>query len=400
MVIRDREKSEELLCRYLEALAEDQGRQPSGPPPRLLPDPETVTSLALSPGPRQAAAWQKLAACSRFFHPAPKPSPPKQSIPEQSAAKQANITFILSPQIIAFTVAVINFLSLASDSETWENNDRERFIAANLVLTAAIDPPAEPLEWLLYDRILTPGIELVRLRRARPRAGTENRELFRALLAVSPLSELKHLDLELPEPIRELSGRYLVRKPGETSNAESDEQESKKSRSRLKRWWFRGEDIYADSSLRRVLIDSWLEMPENGSGAAGIGIFLEELRLRDRERFRRPILEFFEACDYLERNSQPADRNFRYPRLMIIDRLLKSAGPGLNRRGNERFLKFRALLEIIAEEKGVPSDFRHLSRDFCLQQLAPLARLATVIGGRREGLSQEFSGLRFSDRPS
>ena len=390
MVIRDREKSEELLCRYLEALTEGQGRQPSGPPPRLLPDPGTITSLALSPGPRQAAAWQKLAACSLSFHPVAKPS-----IPVQSTAKQANITFILSPQIIAFTVAVINFLSLASDSETWENNDRERFIAANLVLTAAIDPPAEPLEWLLYDRLLTPGIELIR--RARPRAGTENRELFRALLAVSPLSELKHLDLELPEPIRELSGRYLVRKPGETSNAESDEQESKKSRSRLKRWWFRGEDIYADSSLRRILIDSWLEMPENGSGAAGIGIFLEELRLRDRKRFRRPILEFFEACDYLERNSQPADRNFRYPRLMIIDRLLKSADPGLNRRGNERFLKFRALLEIIAEEKGVPSDFRHLSRDFCLQQLA---RLATVIGGRREGLSQEFSGLQFSDHPN
>ncbi|MEA3347887.1 MAG: hypothetical protein U9Q39_02365, partial [Pseudomonadota bacterium] len=121
------------------------------------------------------------------------------------------------------------------------------------------------------------------------------------------------------------------------------------------------------------------------------------------KRFRTPILEFFEAYDFLQRHqAQPEehlDTNPRHPyqRLTIIRHLLESKNREHNRKGNEYFLKFRALLEIIAAEQSIPREFRHLSREFCLQHLAPLSSLATIIGGERTVATPTFGATQFSE---
>ena len=349
----------------------------------LYPDGPAITRLSYSPGPRLTAAWRDFVTAVLA---AADPSGP------------SSVTFSLSPEITALAVATANLLALVADGKPETPTDRERLFSYNRALLAPLVPADNYGEWLLYDALVSPAAELLR---KQPPATNENGtdELFRALLKISPLSELRHLDLMLPEAISTLSGNYLIRKPGETPAADFSGKEAEAEATESREWWLRGEDIYADARLRRILIDRWLELPEKGSGNIGIGIFLEELRRRDRERFRRPILEFYEAYDYFGRRENPRPE-IPHPEIAIVGQLLKAKSRALNRRGNERFLKFRALLEIIAEEQSVPREFKHLSRDFCLKELAPLARLATVIGGGRETLSREFSGPQFFDRPS
>ena len=113
----------------------------------------------------------------------------------------------------------------------------------------------------------------------------------------------------------------------------------------------------------------------------GIGIFLEKLRLRGPELFKPAILAYYEAYDY---GQKFAPENKKYALVTIIAGLLQSPSRKHNRRGNQYFLKFRALLEIIAEQGGLNREDSGLSREFCFAMLLPLVRLATVIGGRRE----------------
>ncbi len=379
------ETLETALATFLRLLAAGQAEALAGWRARLIPDRETIIALASSPSPSLAKAWRDLAALVTAV--------------DDNHLHQATVTFNLSPRVTALAVAATNFLTLVNtDAPTMADKspDSDGFPAYNLALAAAAAANDDPWEWLLYDTFITPCAD--RVRTGPQNLNRPTRELFRALLATNPISGLKNLDLELPEAIRELSGRYLVKKPGETFARDLQERAAKRP-VRLRKWWLQAEAAYADRNLRRILIESWLELPENGLSGAGTGIFLEELRLRDPVRFRRPILEFYEAYDYLSHFGKAAGKETPPPQLEIMERLLRASDRELNRRGNERFLKFRALLEIIAEEQAVPHDFKHLSRTFCLRELLPLTRLATVIGGRREALKQGFSGPQFSDHP-
>jgi hypothetical protein len=117
-----------------------------------------------------------------------------------------------------------------------------------------------------------------------------------------------------------------------------------------------------------------------------LGLLLEALRQRGDQR--AIILEFYEAFDYFraEQIADPWHGTIRHwPLLDHIERLLRADGDSeaaiqLNRRGNEYFLLFRPLLEIIITEHGLPRDYNHLKLDLiqALRSLLPLTTEAQI----------------------
>ena len=123
-------------------------------------------------------------------------------------------------------------------------------------------------------------------------------------------------------------------------------------------------------------------MPDTHLACRNLGLLLEALRRRGDQR--AIILEFYEAFDYF-RAEQVADPLYgtirRWPLLDPIERLLRAGGDSeaaiqLNRRGNEYFLLFRPLLDIIIAERGLPRDYYHLTPDL-IQALRPLLAFTT-----------------------
>ncbi len=141
--------------------------------------------------------------------------------------------------------------------------------------------------------------------------------------------------------------------------------------------WIRWLPPLAQPAIAGYLRRRWLNLPETRPACRNLGLLLEALRRRGDGR--ACILEFYEAYDrFCATTMQDAWRRpvRCWPLFDRIERLLRAAGDSeaairLNRWGNEYFLKFRALLQIVIDENRLPRDFNLLTLDF-INALRPL----------------------------
>ena len=355
-------------------------------PPLIGPDGEIIRRLSSSPSEELKKAWSKQIAGTNLFQLVPK-------------ASENQIT--ITPTLTALAIVAYNFLKIHAQERRDKSSEliSLSIVDYNFQLCATLNSAANLIDGVIFDSLIDP---CCRLWREEPHKTESRNSLLANLLSINPFSELKNIDLRLPIPLQSLAGSYLAHK--EKSHEQSSPTEaSTTGDNNYQWWWLQSENFILSPPLMRILRDQWLSIPENHLSAIGLGIFLEELRRRGKEEFRIPILEFYEAYDFMQRHqaSTPGEHktspHSTYQKLTIIQHLLQSKERKLNQKGNEYFLKFRALLEIIAEKQSIPSEFRHLSREFCLRRLAPLTALATVIGGHRQNETPTFGEIEFSD---
>ncbi len=290
--------------------------------------------------------------------------------------------FVITPDLLGLTVVLHNRVALQSDNF---NNESEPVSLYDRSLLNCLPVPRSPSEILSFDLLLSAYFQCLR-------TGAESIELdsFSSdLLNLSPFTSLKHLDLALPRPLARIAAEYLAHWTGDEN--EKDEGE----------WWNRVDDILCHPGLVTALRNAWLELNENRSACLGLGVFLEEIRRRGQNDHL--ILSFFEAYEFTQKIMQTESKEESVSLLDLVVSQLAAPGDSLSGRrlnqvGNEYFLKFRALLEIVAARGGVPVEFRHLSHDFCLKRLLPLVPLATITGGQRleQITPAKFSKVRFS----
>ncbi|HEY0406347.1 MAG TPA: hypothetical protein VGC89_11510 [Pyrinomonadaceae bacterium] len=212
---------------------------------------------------------------------------------------------------------------------------------------------------------------------------------MRALVERSPLTALWSLDTHTPAALEALASELLpgwqVKGRATDYGWPSDDE-----------WLKRVAALLANERIARWSRRRWLAMPETRAACRNVGLLLEALRRRGGHRAF--ILDFYEAYDYFRARTRPDEWRGQerfWPVLDEIEKLLRVAGDSdaalqINRRGNEYFLKFRALIETVIAENGVPTDYAHLSREF-IQSLRPL--LAFVTEGARQRLS--FGAVAF-----
>jgi hypothetical protein len=224
---------------------------------------------------------------------------------------------------------------------------------------------------------------------------SENRAaLMRSLIERSPLTALWSLNVHTPAALCTLAAELLpgwqVKSDSKAHGWPGDDE-----------WLKRVAALLDNERVARWIRQRWLTMPETRAACRNVGLLLEALRRRGGHRAF--ILDFYEAYDYFRARTRADEWNGQgrfWPVLEEIEKLLRVQGDSdaalaINRRGNEYFLKFRALVETVITENGIPTDYAHLSREF-IQSLRPL--LAFVTEGTRQRLS--FGAVAFSDAPS
>jgi hypothetical protein len=180
--------------------------------------------------------------------------------------------------------------------------------------------------------------------------------VLHALLARSPLTALAALDRHTPAALDPLAAELLpgwqpVQHPGGDAGP-----------------WLDGvAGLLAEPRLARWVRQRWLALPETRRACRNTGLLLEALRRRGGHRDF--VLEFYEAYVYFRAETRAGAR--AWPVLETAEKLLRVPGDDraalhLNRRGNEYFLKFRPLVEILIEEGGLPADYDQLSLEFVL----------------------------------
>ncbi len=345
--------------------------------PLLCPDGEIIRNLSSLPSAELKQAWQKQIEGAAV---------------DQLLLIEPGTVITVTPALTALAIVTYNFLKLHAPAML--EKDKKAVLDYNLQLCHTIVPAENPFLGIIYDSLIEPCCQL--WRKNPPKTTAEN-HLLAALLRTNPLSELKNIDLLLPAPLKNLAGSYLVHQ-AEDKESHDQTKPDATAKNNYQQWWFQAEKFILTPPLKRLLRDQWLSIPENSLSCMGLGIFLEELRRRGKKQFRTPILEFFEAYDYLQHHQAQKEGTLcSYKKLTIIRHLLESKNREHNRKGNEYFLKFRALLEIVAAEQAIPREFLHLSRKLCLQHLAPLSTLATIIGGERITMTPTFGTIQFSD---
>jgi len=393
LIIDDTRLIEKVLIGFLRSLrdtldSDHESIWESANTPLICPDGEIIRNLNSSTADELKKAWSTLIDIANVSQLLPK-------------ASENQIT--ITPALTALAIASYNSLKIHSHADRdkeWEPTKLSGF-DYTLKLCQTIPSAADPVAGVLYDSLIDPCCKIWR---KNPPKTKNERSLLAALLCINPFSELKNLDLKLPAPLKNLTGCYLVHQDKMQEYPEQSTPATSNSvRNSNHQWWLQAERFILTPPLMRILRDQWLTIPENSLSCTGLGIFLEELRRREKKQFRTPILEFFEAYDYLQQHQTQEEsglhRQHSYQKLAIIQHLLESKNHKLNRKGNAYFLKFRALLEIIAEEQSVPNEIHHLSREFCLQRLAPLSALATIIGGERTAITPSFGMVQYSDEP-
>lgn len=300
------------------------------------------------------------------------------------ASEKSKPAFVITPNLIGLTIILHNRVALQSDNF---NNESELVTLYDRSLLNCLPGPRSPSDILSFDLLLSAYFQFLR-------SGSASIELdsfSSALFNLSPFTSLKHLDLALPRPLAQIATEYLAHWPGAENVNENDDGE----------WWNRVDEILHDQDLLAVLRNAWLTLPENRSSCLGLGLFLEEIRRRGQNDYL--ILSFFEAYEFTQKIMQTESQEKSFSLLDLVAGQLAAPGDSLSGRrlnqvGNEYFLKFRALLEIVADRGGVPVEFRHLSHDFCFKRLLPLVPLATITGGRRieQITPTKFSQVRFS----
>lgn len=222
-----------------------------------------------------------------------------------------------------------------------------------------------------------------------PEADGAWRNIWRALMELSPLTALWSMDVHTPEALVKLAPQFLTgwdrTQPSGVPVWPDDAQ-----------WNRIVSELTADPHIGRMLRRRWLAFPETRTACRNTGLVLEMLRRSGNHR--EFILEYYEGYEFFNSEKQPYSYPSRnWPVLETIERLLRFPGDTdtamqVNRRGNEYFLKFRPLLEFVIEENGVPKDFKYLT-PVLVDAIRPLVDLATFggeqgLGGRLEFESQ------------
>ncbi len=345
----------------------------AGPQPvckvALPVDGTILHKLAAAPSPKLKQAWKVLGR--QKFKRVP--------IVEQDLSQPV---LRVTPALIVLAVILHNQIFLRGNHF---NSDDETVTLHGQACLNSLSSPRTPAEILSFDLLLSPYCELLRAESA---AG-ELDQLSFDLLNLSPFTSLQFLDLALPEPLARKASAYLPHWPVcqdvDAGGA----------------WWRAVIGILGHPDLVAVLKNAWLELPENRLSCLGLGVFLEEIRRRGQ--YDDLILSFFESYEFLQKLPPTESDNVKVCLPDLIASQLRAPGDSLSGRrlnqvGNEYFLKFRALLEILAAWGGVPGEFRHLSHDFCFKRLLPLVALATITGGQRleQATSVSFSKVKFS----
>lgn len=232
-------------------------------------------------------------------------------------------------------------------------------------LIESLPPSRTPAEVLTNHALFHVALDL---RARKPRPLTSN---LHALIERSPLSTLWFLHEHTPSSLIGLAQKLL---PGfvpeiVVKNVWEDDQDWLNTISRL----------LDNQNIARVVRQRWLILPETRRACRNIGLVLEALRQAGINR--EFSLEFYEAYDYFRselKNDPWAGKVRVWPLMQTIEKLLRVAGDSdaavkMNRRGNEYFLKFRPLTEIIVAEDGVPKDYDLLTLGFAqsIKQLLP-----------------------------
>jgi len=328
-----------------------------------------LRKLVVSPSSVLKRAWQVIARL-QF-----------KGLPVENSGK-SKPAFVITPALIGLAVILHNRIALQGDNF---NNERELITFHDRTLLNSLPLPRSPSDILSFDLLLSAYRQFL---------CTDN-ELIELdsfssdLLSFSPFTSLKQLDLTLPRPLARVAAEYLSHWP----NRDSEKGEGE--------WWDLVDEILCHPGLAAALRYAWLELPENRLSCLGLGVFLEEIRRRGQNDHL--ILSFFEAYEFTQKISQTESKAESVSLLDLIASQLSASGDSLSGRrlnqvGNEYFLKFRALLEIVADRGGVPGGYRHLSHDFCFKRLLPLVPLATITGGQRleQITPTKFSEVRFS----
>ncbi len=203
-------------------------------------------------------------------------------------------------------------------------------------------------------------------------AGTGRIELLRQLVDLSPLTSLVCLDVHTPGPVSVFASRLL---PGWRKRPEKERGDSVFHAE----WEQLISELLTDNRIARYIRRRWCDMPETRTACRNVGLLLEILR--GRKIHRDFILEFYESYDYFcSTPPVPPLRDRSWPVLDTAGRLLRFTGEGdtamrVNRLGNEYFVKFLPLLQIITEEEGLPPEYEKLTYEFyrALRSLVDIA---------------------------
>jgi hypothetical protein len=239
-------------------------------------------------------------------------------------------------------------------------------------LIATIPPARTLAEMLVYHALLRHAVESLSV------LSEDRVALIQALLNRSPLSIVYYLHLHTFPPLTALAADiwpwWKSRPVRPTPWANLDD------------WLQSLALLLAQPVIAAHLRRRWLSMSDTHLACRNLGLLLEALRRRGDQR--AIILEFYEAFDYFcaEEVADPWHGTIRrWPLLDKIEGLLRAEGDSeaaiqLNRRGNEYFLLFRPLLEIIIAEHGLPRDYYHLTLDLiqALDSLLPLTTEAQI----------------------
>jgi hypothetical protein len=277
-------------------------------------------------------------------------------------------TLDLPPTVLGIALAAYNFLSPLPAIATVE----DPVLPFTTALIATLPPARELAAMLVYHALLRHTAESLAV------LSEKRAALMQVLLNRSPLSVIYYLDLHTPPVLATLAANiwpwWKSRIVNPTPWANLDD------------WLQVLAPLLAQPIIARHLRRHWLSMPDTHLACRNLGLLLEALRQRGDQR--AIILEFYEAFDYF-RAEQVVDpwcgTIHRWPLLDHIERLLRADGDSeaaiqLNRRGNEYFLMFRPLLQIIITEHGLPRDYNHLKLDLvqALRSLLPLTTEAQI----------------------
>lgn len=275
-----------------------------------------------------------------------------------------------------FALAFHNSLSQTAaaqiNREEKKINPVKEFTSA---LFATLSPAYEKDTALVYHALLQ-GISAIlsRLKIAQS-------EWLHELVEFSPLTMLQTLDVHTPIGLYALASELL---PG----WKGIELPQRKAWHSLAEWVNVVVMLLDDPKIARWLRHCWIAMPETRQSSRNIGLVIEALRRKGNHQGF--IWEFYEAYDYLSAKMQPDEWSGQkrvWPLLQTIEKLLRISGDDemtlkINRQGNEFFLKFRPLVEMIIAANGIPSEYKLLSRGF-VQTLRPLLNYVTERGHQR-----------------
>ncbi len=328
-----------------------------GPRTALVPSDAAMEKLVTRPDPRLTAALNRIVAAGAA-----------ELWTEMDRGGQP----ALSADIFGFALAVCNGLALAGLPEDAPDARTAAFTDA---LLARLDPPANAASTLARHAILAPAL---------PGLDSLADDLRDVFFDLSPLTALWTLDRHAPSAVHDLGRELLAGRPVFPTP-------------RHPKWpdpdaWIEAVSaILAHPAAARSLRHRWLEMDETRTSCRNLGLALEALRRRGGHR--EILFAFYEAYDRFAAVPAP-DGGRSWPVFAVMEKLLKTPGDSeaairANRWGNQYFLKFRPLVQLIIEEDGPPADFRHLTRELIMDHIRPLAdyitETATVIQSfRRE----------------